>query len=272
MAENELHVIKKALGKTGFPFEQEIFNILRKRDYESQGSQFFEDSGKTREIDVEAGIPIKPPHSEYEWFVNPQIAIECKKSETRCWIFYKSDTTVGHFDIAHGIDAIARKAGYNHLGIVFEGLHYTKRDVASSFSIVDLGKGRISPRDDIFDAMIKLTRFVNYRLKGLKEFFDDDRRDIVFYFPVIVFDGKIYEAYFEAGMLSVWPINAIVLETRIVSSVTGKLSPMYIDVVTKSEFENLLSLIEAEVRVANNNLRGPKTRTMMNQTLEKRRP
>jgi hypothetical protein len=252
--------------KTGFPLELEISAILRKRRYELYGNQFFEDNGKVREIDMEAFIPLQPPRSEKRWCVNPNVVIECKMSHKYVWVFHRNHTAVGHIDISHGIDAIAlKRKNFDHLAVAFD-LHYTTHDVASTFAIIDPQNESLGDRDEIFEASSKLCKFVNYRTIGLRTFFDTDRRDILFYFPIIVFDGKMYEADF-AKRLSLKPIEFIVMETRIVSAVTGQLATMYLDVVTKNYFERQLTIIESEVHAIARRLAQRKAQTALNRLM-----
>lgn len=218
---------------------------------------------------MEAGLPEKfyIPRSEKSWCINPFVSIECKMSRENSWIFHRSSTVVGHFEIAHAIDAISLRHGFRHFADIFHPLHYPEGDIASTFTVLHTQKGRISGRDDIFEATSKLSKFVNYRLHHLREFFDETRRDIVFYFPIIVFEGALYEADFHLGALRARPIDHIVLETRIVSSVSGQLSPMYIDVVAKRRLTRFLSSIESEVASISSILGRAKTQAILNRAL-----
>jgi hypothetical protein len=264
---SEIAHISRVLQRTGFPLELEISAILTKRRYEIYGNQFFEDNGKVREVDMEAGIPLGPPRSVQRWHFNPNVVIECKMSQKHVWVFHRNHTVVGHGDISHGIDAIAlKRKDFDHLAEVLD-LHYTNHDVASTFAIIDPKDESLGERDEIFDASSKLCKFVNYRSNGLRKFFDNERRDIVFYFPIIVFDGRMYEADFTPEGLSLKPIESMVMETRTISAVIGRLAPMYIDVVTKAQFEKHLAMIEAEVRVVAKKLSHKKTQVQLNKKM-----
>jgi hypothetical protein len=171
-------------------------------------------------------------------------------SKEYAWVFSRSDNVNYSLDLAHGIDAIAVKYGYGHLVEVLGNLHYLKRRVASGFMIVAPNKDereRKRYHEEILYSINKLKEFVNYQTRQLFKFFNKNRRDILFYFPIVVFDGEIFEARFTKGELCVAPIQRTVLETRNVSSLTGRLSPMYIDVVSKTQINALLSLIESDV-------------------------
>lgn len=261
---SEIAGIREALQKTGFPLELEVSAILAKRKYDVWGSQFFERDGKIIEIDMEAIMPIQPLGSMKRWHLNPSVAIECKMSRKYSWVFHKSDTSVGHCAISHGLDALALKhKNFQHLCQVLD-LHYSGGDVASTFAVVDPKTQKLSTRDEIFDAVNKLREFVNYRSLQLLPHFASQRRDIIFYFPMVVFDGMLYEGGMGTGRLSVTPINSIVLETRTASCVTGRLDPMYIDVVTRNQFVRHLSMIEEETRKAAKKLSSKRTQDFLN--------
>jgi hypothetical protein len=216
--------IRKALETTGFPLELQVSEILRRRRYEIYGNQFYEVGDKIKEIDMEALIPARVPESDKIWCLNPEIVIECKMSKKYCWVFHRNYTVVGHFELAQAIDIITLRHGYvyRRLGEILRFQHYYDSHVATTFAVLDVEKGRLSDRDEIFDSVSKLNQFVKYRVEGLMEYFSGDRRDIIFFFPVIVFDGMIYEADHKAGKLSILPIDSIVLETRTLSPITGQ--------------------------------------------------
>lgn len=264
---SEIDRIKQALQKTGFPLELEVSTILTKRGYDVWGNQSFELEGKIREIDMDAVMPIPAFKSFGKWELNPNVAIESKMSRKYVWIFHRSDTSVGHCAISHGLDAIAvRHRNFGHLCSIFD-LHYASRDVASTFAIVDPKTSDVCKKDEIFDAANKLREFVNYRSRLLLPHFDARRRDIIFYFPIIVFDGMLYEGDSRTGTLRITPIDSIVLETRTVSSITGKLEPMYIDVVTKNGFVKHLSMIEREAAKTAKNLSTKRTQNLLTKML-----
>jgi hypothetical protein len=261
--------IEKALMTTGFPLELKVAEILRRREYEIYGNQFFEIDDKIKEIDMEAWIPVKIPDSYRIWCLNPEIVIECKMSKKYSWVFHRSHTVVGHSDLAQGIDAITLKHGHGHglLGDILSFEHYYESHVAGTFAVLDVERGRLSERDEVFDSTSKLSQFVNYRVENLMRYFGHDRRDILFFFPVLVFDGMIYEADYDGGELSILPIDSIVLEARTISPITGRLAPMYVDIVTSGHFENHLGIIEREIKLASRHLNKDAVQASLNNYL-----
>jgi hypothetical protein len=257
--------IRKALEKTtGFPLEQEVANVLRSRKYQVYGSQLFEDGEKIREVDIQAIMPPKESLVEQKWFVISNPVIECKMTREYAWIFYQNVDTMTIISCGQEIDPICLKFDrQNHL--LFLGLfgRYAGGEVCSSHTVLDAKRGRPVGHDDIFDAVSKLSGFIRHDLKVLRESYRPDRRDIIFFFPVIVFDGPMYQAGYTSGALSVRAVDAIILKTSIVSPLSGRLLPMYIDVVRRDRFPTLLTSIESTTDSANEMLANRKVRAIL---------
>ena len=273
---SEIIRIRDALKKTGFPLELEVSAVLTERDYDVWGNQFFEHDGKVKEIDMEAWMPCPSSRSAKKWSLHPNVVIECKMSQRYAWVFHRSATSIGHCAIAHSVDAVAlSNKSFDHLCNVLD-LHYSDPDcdIASTYSVIDPKSGgpcRNKQKDEIFDAVSHIREFINYTAKRLIQYYDLERRDIIYFFPLIVLDGMLYEADWHTRELTVKPVDSIVVETRTVSSVTGQLEPMYIDVVAKRQLTAHLSLVEEEVRAAARKLSGKRTQNFLNRTLANRK-
>jgi hypothetical protein len=269
--------------KSGFPLQLEISSILRRRSYEvTNGVYFFdEDEKKARELDVEAGVPIDLTQFEDTmWQFNPWAIIECKKSRVYDWVFFNSEPPALHFDIGHSIDILTEKSGYDK-SICYEilrntGVHYHAEDqkYASAYEQVRVRDGvkkEKEGKDAILDATSKIVKFTNYRFQHLKRFFTEDsaRRDIIFNFPIVVFEGDLYEASFDKT-LDLKECQHIVYETRYLSALSGSLEPLYIDIVRKDALEDVLSVIEKEVASINKDLIKPRIQKQLSEIFEKR--
>jgi hypothetical protein len=267
--ETELDNIKKMLLQTGFPLELEISDILDRRGYEVQGSPFYEEDGKVREVDMVALPPfLRMTKSEDEWVLNPSVAIECKMSKELSWVFYKGSPIEAHTVLAQGIDAFLLHGSAS--ANAFPSLHYWTDNVAFSCTVIHPKRGRAENNNEIFQPVSQLSNFINYELARLKPFYDDTRRDIIFYFPIVVFDGLMYLAFYDSGNLVIKPIDSIVMERRVVSSVTGLMMPMYIDIVTRTSFEKHLSMIEREIKSGEKHLAKKRTQSLLTRSLRTR--
>jgi hypothetical protein len=269
--ETDLDSIKRMLLQTGFPLELQISDILNRRGYEVQGNPFYEDEGKIREVDMVALSPIlRTPKSEDEWVLNPSVAIECKMSKELSWVFYKGSPIEAHSMLAQGIDALLLRHGSAPIASVFPSLHYWTDDVAFTCTVIHPKKGRAENNNEIFQPASQLSNYINYELSRLKPFYDDTRHDIIFYFPIVVFDGLMYLASYDSRGLAIKPIGSVVMERRIVSSVTGLMTPMYIDIVTRTRFEEHMSMIEKEIKSAETQLAKKRTQSLLTRSVRTR--
>ena len=87
---------------------------------------------------------------------------------------------------------------------------------------------------------------------------------------MIVFDGELYEASFGKTM-ELKESKHLVYETRYISSLTKSLVPLYIDIVKKDAFEEILSVIEKDVHFVDEYLKKPGTQEKLSQVLERAR-
>ena len=261
-AENKLssrEEIKQAILRGGFPFQMEISYILSKRGYDVSNSLYFfdRDENKAREFDIETFMDCQKAGSDKlvdvdSWYFNPALLIECKKSENFSWVFFDSKPIGAWYDIGHSIDVLTTK-GYASslctrlLTNDFVKHYRTFKHVASCRQQIKKDV-KVSRTDEFFDALIKTIKFMNYEFENLRGFYEVEpiRKDIIFFFPIVVFSGDLYFASFESE-LKISETPHIIYETRYLSSLTGKLVPLYVDVVRKDAFAKLVSLIEKEV-------------------------
>lgn len=265
----------------------ETSSILRKRDYEVyNGVYFFDnDEKKPREFDIEAALPhdaICPSEFETDdsWFFSPFVSIECKKSAVYSWVFFRSRPIAAWYDIGHSIDVLTEKLGYLKSAcgeVLTKGFlpHYRRKDtiIVSAYQQVKLkkrAKNEGDGKDAILDAISKIIKFMNYQFQNLKRFFtiDSPRRDMLFYFPLIVFDGELYEASF-GKTLELKESRHLVYETRYLSSLTKSMVPLYIDIVRKDSIKEILSIIEAEAYDINVYLKKPESQKQLSMILDK---
>jgi hypothetical protein len=217
---------------------------------------FFDyDEKKTREIDIESCLyPQDKPYSP-RWSLNPFIVIECKKSEKYNWIFYDSDPVNAELSVGNYIDFLRVKGGDRKSLLEQLPFRHTLIDhcinaqyVSGAYQQIRID-GNECGKNEILDAVSKVIKYMNYQFERLKPFFGDQydvRDDILFYYPTIVFEGNLYFASFD-GKLNLEPVDHIVFETRYLSTLTGNLVPLYIDVVRHDAFEEFLKVIIKEI-------------------------
>ncbi len=278
--------IRQAVIRSGFPLQLEIAHKLNERGYDVSNSVYFfdRDEKKARELDIETfmnadRITASLDMEGDKWYFNPALIIECKKSEQLSWIFYDSNPINFSFDIGHSIDFLTAKKGYEKsIGtkVLSHGFveHYnTYKYIAGCKQQVRNKDGQIinsnvkgkGGKDEILDALSKLIKYMDYQFDRLKGFFEDKpiRKDVLFFFPIIVFSGDLYFASYKKE-LEVRESKHILYETRYFSSLTGGLVPLYVDIVRKDAFLDLIKLIEGEVIEINAHLRKPEVQKELN--------
>lgn len=253
--QQKIKKIREYILKSGFPSEIEIGNILRKRGWIVINQLPYtcpEDKGKIRTIDVSAiklGLPLP--------IGSVSLVIECKKSQQHDWVFHTQQklgdflpalVTIVEFlknlqkpPIA---DKLKKLAALDNLSLLLgaktslvntyveklSGLHVLDKNVRIGiFHVVP------SSRDDFFEA----TQQINSALESMAE---SVKSSIVF--PVIVFDGELYEFYQEDNEIKVLPINHI----QFTSFAKGR-PAFLIDIVRKSYFSDFLTMIERDFQI-----------------------
>lgn len=276
-AGNKKEIIKRAILRSGFPLQMEISVILTERNYEVYNSVYFfdPDEKKLREFDIEAFMSTKQGKfgkllDKGEWYFNPSILIECKKSQEFSWIFFDSKPIGRWLQIGHSVDRFTVSKGYNRSAygqVASESFlkHYLySKYITGSYQQVRKD-GSIEGKNEILDALSKTIKYMNYEFEKLRRHFGEDsgRKDIIFFFPIVVFAGDLYFASF-GKTLEIEEVSHLIYEKRYLSTLTGELVPLYIDVVRKDALTELLSTIEKEVRAINRYLCKPEAQKTLN--------
>jgi hypothetical protein len=267
----KIEVIRKAILRGGFPLQMEVSGILTSRHYYVRNSTYFfdPDERKLREFDIEAHMPSgMEKRAKNEWYFNPILLVECKKSQKFSWVFFDSSTRSLLCQIGHSIDHFTAKKGYDksiygELSHALFPAHYLFKYSTGSYQQIR-EDGSIEGKNEILDAISKIIKNMNYTLDRLNEFFlSKDRRDILFFFPIIVFSGDLYFASFQ-NKLRIIPAQHLIYQTMYYSKLTGESVPMHIDIVTKTGLVELLTIIEKEVRNIDLYMSKPETQKAVN--------
>jgi len=253
----EDHLVSELL-KTGYPFEIEICGLLDRDWLVFNNDPYLdEDEGKTREIDIlamhnsEADQYLIEPKSPF--FMATDLAVECKKTDTHAWIFFtRQKATPPGFGSGQTLDflEVFSKGKKNF----FEPsdlpkLHYDSFNrIAHTYTEVKL-QGEASQKSEIFEASNQLTKYAAYFMHDWNERISNDvsRRDIIFLFVAIAFEGKLYEAIVERGALSLHSRDNILLAVARRSKVKEGFSYYLIDVVTKNHFHKYLEALNKDI-------------------------
>ena len=257
--------VKEAIKKSGFPLQLEIAHLLEERGYDVSNSVYFfdKDEKKAREIDIETfmnadRIAASLDTEDDKWYFNPALIIECKKSDDLSWVFYDSkpmnfSNDIGHFiDVLTVIEGIRGSIGTKMLSLehysTFQHIAGCKQQVRKKDGQIIDFSGKDKGKDEILDALSKVIKYMDYKFDRLSGFFKERpiRKDILFFYPIIVFSGDLYFASFGKE-LEVKESKHILYETSYLSSLNGSLAHLYVDIIRKDAFVDLIKLIEEEV-------------------------
>jgi hypothetical protein len=252
--QEKIRKIREYISKSGFPLEIEIGNILRKEGWLAGNQWPYTDktTGKIRLVDV-LGMKMeaKPPR-----FL-PLLFIECKKSVTHGWAFYTQEKEKEFLPALVTIVDFVKKLANPPLSTRLEelmpdavlsqitGLVTPRLEALGNLSklhfldkTIKIGVACAIPsgkRDDFFEAKMEIA-------SALESLGEGQSSSIVF--PVIVFDGDMFEFYQEDDQTKISPINHIqVMEFR------KNAYPCLIDVVRKPYFSEFLKKIEQDFSI-----------------------
>lgn len=264
----EDHLIEK-IKESGYPLEIEV-SIMLDPDYIVFNTSYYfdEDAQQDRDIDIYA-IPMentevftneKLAKKMDPFFLGTEVAIECKKSTTHCWIFFTRPflkpsnlhTSGQYLDkfsqtpVASGVEGLLFDKLYHYKK---NRLHYDHFDEAAIAYDEIKKQGKSKSRKDIFEGSNQLVKFVCYE-RGLPEKPDISKPDfqIMMYFPIIVFDGDMYEVKLESGKPKLEKTNHVLIRKSYRSPYTKQVERFLIDIVHRSYFSEFLKQLNSDFR------------------------
>ena len=264
----EDHLIEK-IKESGYPLEIEVSNILDPDYIVFNTSHYFDaDAQQDRDIDIYA-IPDENTRvftdEELEKKMNPfflrtEVAIECKKSTTHCWIFFTRPflkpsnlhTSGQYLDKFFQTPVASRVEGLL-FDKLFDGknmrLHYDHFDDVAIACDEIKKQGKPKSRKDIFEGLNQLVKFVCYE-RGEPEKPDITRPDfqILMFFPIIVFDGDMYKVKLESGEPKMEKTTHILIRKNYRSPYTKQVETFLIDIVHRSHLSEFLKLLDSDFR------------------------
>lgn len=258
----EDYLIEK-VKKSGYPLEIEVSNALENERFVIFNTQYYydEEAHQGRDIDIYA-LPLEPdPYDDklLPFRLRTDVAIECKKSETHAWVFYTRPRipmssiymggqlrttipTLKEFSIESFNWFLEQKClifhydGFERIAIAYEEIKKKKMSA-------ETGKG--SSRREIFEAINQLVKFTCYenhqtsnRIAEMSEI--SSREFITIFFPIVVFDGDMFEVFFEYGEPKLEKRNHILLATHYRCPYCREAESFTIDIVHHSYFSEFL--------------------------------
>ena len=257
--------IEKKIERTGIPLEYYVFNTCSSKGIPRFLDLHYIQNEDTREIDVYAyfeKLPGKPKKGSNLQQTLTAMVIECKKSSEKPWVFFSSDggrhsglwpytKYLSDFDLH-----FKKEEKYLLLDQIYKHCkvnHYTKNEAPICSSYFE---PFTKPKEQsIYKSIDSVLTFLRYLVKHRSEETEILGFKSNFYYPIIVFDGRMFEANATGERIRVKETDYVQLRTNYSDEV------FLIDIVRKRHFPKLLDLIEQdhlELIAAINRIRFPK--------------
>lgn len=260
----EKHLIKQ-IKRSGYPLEIETSEILESRHFVVFNSEYYfdEEAQKGRDLDIYA-LPLDPdPMNEaiLPFNLRLELAIECKKSDAYAWVFYtRPRLPMSSIYIEGQLTTTfpkRKKWSADSAEWFFETeclkLHYDRFDrIAIAYDELKKDKANEkagSHRNEIFEATNQLVKFVNYLNHRTEKRVSEPPVDspyrelIMILFPVIVFDGDLFEVFFKGKEPMLWKTKHILLSTHRYCPYCKESKSFTIDIVHRSYLEEFTDLL-----------------------------
>lgn len=265
--------LTEKIKNSGYPLEIEISNLLDKNYDVYNNAQYVDmDTLQNRNIDIHAS-PFYPdaPSESYAKKLAPfllrnEIAIECKKSDTHAWVFFTRPSAIGSEYELPGASITGEfkssvpivepyTESFEWWLLEIPNLHHSKFDrIAISYDEIKKKKDG-SQRREIFEAVQQLVKFTSYEiheslLRRSKLPDLNPEEELIFYlFPVLVFDGDMFEATFASGEPRLERRDQILLDAPYRCPYCKEVESFIIDVVHRAYFKKFMEVLEADFRM-----------------------
>jgi hypothetical protein len=238
------------INKTGFPLELRISKFLQENEYHIANNLYYIDldENKGREVDMRALKNFRFKENDEEYFVRHCLLIECKRSTDKPWVIFTSPITaydMGVYSIdAQGFSKVftqdiygeERWRLYNKLDEIHPFNSYPRRGRSYFEAFKNKETG-----ETIFKA---LTTSVKATIAMRDDSFASGGRSICFYYPIIVFEGKLFEAYFERNNMCVAEADSTIV-SFFYESAKYKQNIFSVSLVTEGIFSNFVSKLDS---------------------------
>lgn len=266
----EDYLIEK-VKKSGYPLEIEISDSLENERFVVFNTQYYfdEEAKQGRDIDIYA-LPLEPDLYDDKLFpliLRTDLAIECKKSETHAWVFYTRPripmssiymrgqyrTTIPELEefSAESFEWFLQQEcfvlhydKFERIAIAYEEIKKKKMDKETGKEIKNG-----SARKEIFEAINQLVKFTCYEIhKTYTRVIElpktSDGEYILIFFPIIVFDGDLFEVFLDSGEPTLKRKTHVLLNTHYRCPYCGEVESFTIDIVHRSYINEFLQTMK----------------------------
>jgi hypothetical protein len=244
--------IKKEIEKCGFPLEIFIIEECSKKNTGRMPNYRYTYKDKIREIDLNAhfsDVIIDGPNNIQS--TSTTLIIECKKSLEHPWVFFslkmyeQNDVLyflkyISTFDL--DLQVNSHKYLLPSISSSLKNHHYASKDIPKCVSYFE-AFSNIHGESNIYTAIDSVQSFLNYELELWgKIIANQNKKDCLtnFFYPIIVLQGKLFEAQIREGKTELISRNHLQLR------VTHSHNTVIIDVVTKEYFPQFFEMLEKD--------------------------
>lgn len=267
----EKQFIIDEIKKSGYPFETYVQWILATKGWHVQPNIYYPDkeSNNGRELDIKAYKPMIVS-TNTDFYLN--LIIQCKKIPGNVWVFFQSpQEELFYPEILRAslADFLDEHRDFTHDIFEEEGTHFDEVEatVGSHCEIIIDKNLSNKQTNNLWESQLTLLKAVSHELEKYNTWFKESLEELansnlqkrfpddiieVFY-PVVVFDGRLYEAHFKDGKISsnydldLKPRDYVRLRFDYHSSFYK--GNYFIDVVTKDKLDRYLNIVEYDLQV-----------------------
>jgi hypothetical protein len=197
--------VKADLKKSGFPLEAHVLNICSAKNTGRMPSLKYKYMDKVREIDLLAfyeTIDLAPQKQSIPQHTSTNLIIECKKSESKPWVFlsspaYSFDKILSSLKYFSDLDSHFALRGLPPLlAQIYPKIkksHYADASLPRCFSYYEAFKGPDKP-SEIYAAIESVTNYLSYRYQSRANRPEEAGTFSEFYLPIVVLEGRLFEA------------------------------------------------------------------------------
>jgi hypothetical protein len=241
--------IKQDMQRSGFPLEFHVLNVCSTKNTGRMPGLRYEFLKQPRELDLLASfeeIALNRKEDANLQHTRTELIIECKKRADKPWVFmsspwYSFTDVLYHLNYSSEYDVYFAKKELppllDQIARKLKGTHYTDSLIPKCISYYEAFKDPNQP-SDIYKAIDNVVSYILWergrRLESLQEFGTFSE----FYFPIVVLDGKLFEATITHDKIEVNERPHIQLRTFHQDGI------FIIDFVTREHFEKVFSTIE----------------------------
>lgn len=236
--------IKKELLKSGFPLELQCRREIYQRHWGLSLNRTYVDSeGIEHEIDAMGDKQtLFSVGNVAHNVVFSILIVECKKNEANHWVFFDEGLGIRVLNVISTLGADANEELEYLRPESLHQSHYFKMVPTSSFCMAFKKE-----KNQVFEAVCEVSNAYKYGWGGAEKFMKKRKRRkhiwVNIYYPVIVFDGRLFIAKMVNDDLQVQEVSQI-LYTMMPSPDFREL--VSIDVVRADTFSNYLESLEQD--------------------------